>query len=202
MMFEVPTGSTTADRFARELALLLGPAHGNAPVGSNRADDLAALGSALADAWQRQRDALSEAHPRTVSSLLAEVEGELGIAVDEGLPDDDRRAQILSKARARFEGTRDALTISARSLSSLAVVHEILARSVQHTDPRAVYRVVVVISVGDYAELDRMGVTRGRLYRVLRQQIPAHTHVAITTRMTGFLCDDSDSLTDRDALRT
>ena len=73
-MFEIPTGITTAARFARELALLLGPAHGNTPKDSNRADDLAALGYALAYAWQRQRDAVAEAHPRTADELVAEIQ--------------------------------------------------------------------------------------------------------------------------------
>lgn len=201
-MFEVPTGTTTAARFARELSLLLGPAHGNAPKDSNRADDLAALGYALAYAWQRQRDAVAEAHPRTASELVAELEGEFGIVPESWSTLAERRAALTAKARARFEGTPDALTLSAHAFSSTAVIREILANRVAHTDPRAAFRIVVVIPESDYAELDRMGFTRARLYRVLRQQVPAYVHVSITTRLSGFLCDDPDSVTNRDALRS
>ncbi len=201
-MFEIPTGTTTAARFARELSLLLGPAHGNAPKDSNRADDLAALGYALAYAWQRQRDAVAEAHPRTASELVAELEGEFGIVPESWSTLAERRAALTAKARARFEGTPDALTLSAHAFSSTAVIREILANRVAHTDPRAAFRIVVVIPESDYAELDRMGFTRARLYRVLRQQVPAYVHVSITTRLSGFLCDDPDSVTNRDALRS
>lgn len=201
-MFEIPTGITTAARFARELALLLGPAHGNTPKDSNRADDLAALGYALAYAWQRQRDAVAEAHPRTADELVAEIEHEFGVVPESWSTLAERQAALTAKARARFEGTPDALTLSAHAFSTGAVIHEILASRVAHTDPRGVFRVVAVISEGDYAELDAMGFTRGRLYRVLRQQVPAFVHVAIATRITGFLCDDPDSVTNRDALRS
>ena len=148
------------------------------------------------------RDAVAEAHPRTASELVAELEGEFGIVPESWSTLAERRAALTAKARARFEGTPDALTLSAHAFSSTAVIREILANRVAHTDPRAAFRIVVVIPESDYAELDRMGFTRARLYRVLRQQVPAYVHVSITTRLSGFLCDDPDSVTNRDALRS
>lgn len=200
MTWEIPVGGSTADRFARELALLLGPAHGNAAKDSHRADDLAALGAVIAYAWQRQRDSVAEVHPPTAAELLAELEGEFGLPTDEGLPLDQRQAALTAKARARFEGTPDALTYSASTLATLTV-HEILARRVAHTDTTAVWRLVFVLRTSDYAELDRIGYTRGKLYGLLRQQVPAYTAVTFAAHV-GFFCDDPDSLTDRDALGT
>lgn len=199
MSWTLPTADTTRGRFARELALLLGPAHGNAPASSNRLDDLMALGYALAYAWQRQRDALSEAHPATASELLAELEAEYGLPVDESIAVATRRALLLAKIRARFEGTPDAMEATALPVAAITVL-EILARNVAHTDPRAVYRLVVKLSAADYGSLTEVSATRARIRALLAQQKPAHTHVQITTDMSGFLCDDPESLTDRDAL--
>ena len=199
MTWTLPTADTTAGRFARELALLLGPAYGNAPASSNRLDDLMALGYALGYAWQRQKDALDEAHPATAEELLSDLEEEYGLPVDESLPAGARRGLLLAKIRARFEGTPDAMELTALPVAAAQVL-EILARDVAHTDPRAVYRLVVTLSAADYGSLTEESDVRRRLRVLLAQQKPAHTFAAFAIDMTGFLCDDAESLTDRDAL--
>jgi hypothetical protein len=191
----LPTADTTRGRFARELALLLGPAHGNAPASSNRLDDLMALGYALAYAWQRQRDALSEVHPATASELLAELEAEYGLPVDESIDGDTRRATLAAKVRARFEGTPDAITSSAQVILTTASVVEISARDVAATDPDAVWLFAVKLGASWDDEA-----LRARILAIAEQQKPAYTDVTWVRGADPFLCDDPDSLTDRDAL--
>lgn len=198
-MHALPTADTTYGRFARELAILLGPAVGHAPASSNRLDDLMTLGYALGYAWQRQRDALDEAHPATAEELLSDLEAEYGLAVDESLSTAQRQALLLAKVRARFEGTPDAMEIAALPVAAVTVL-EIAQRTIAHTDPRAVYRLVVKMTAADFGSLTERSSVRSRLYALLSQQKPAYTAIVLTTDMTGFLCDDAESLTDRDAL--
>lgn len=195
MNWTLPTADTTRGRFARELALLLGPAHGNAPASSNRLDDLMALGYALAYAWQRQRDALSEVHPATASELLAELEAEYGLPVDESIDGDTRRAMLAAKVRARSEGTPDAITSSAQAILTTASVVEISARDVAATDPNAVW--LFAVKLGDSWDDEAL---RARILAIAEQQKPAYTDVTWVRGTDPFLCDDPDSLTDRDAL--
>lgn len=191
----LPTGTTATDRFARELSLLLGPAHGHAPDGSHRLDDLRALGYALAYSWTRQRAAIAEAHPATAGELLAELEGEYGFVVDESLSDDERRLRLAAKARARFEGTPNAIAASVSALIESTTIYENTARQVAATDPGAVWRFGVKLGESwDDTDL------RDRILRVVEQQKPAHTDVTWVRTLEGFLCDDDDSLTDRDSL--
>lgn len=205
MTWTIPIDDTAAGRFARELALLLGPAHGHAPSPSRRLDDLMALGAALADAWQRQRDAVDEAHPATADELLAELESEYGLPTDASLPTSTRRSVLLAKVRARYEGTRDAIETTCDAIVPGTVI-EYLESRVDHIDPNCAFRFVLKLA-GEYGDPDGSVIEiadaaaqRARLLAVIRQQKPAHTAGSLARNIGGFLCDDAGSRCDYDAL--
>lgn len=192
----LPAGDSTTARFARELSILLGPAHGHAPTGSNTLDDLTVLGYGLAYAWQRQRDSVAEAHPATASELLAELEAEYGLPVDLSIDVDTRRATLLAKLRARFEATPDAITATAAPVALITLV-ENAQLAVDHTWPAAVWVFAVAMGSAWASETKR-----ARVNALVQQQKQAHTVAVLTPDADGFLCDDEGSLTDRDVLDT
>lgn len=191
----LPSGTTEADRFARALAVLLGPAYQPAD-GTLVAADLRALGGALAGVHATVARAVAQAHPRTATDLLGELEEEYGLPDGASLTTAERQTRLAAKVRARFAGSPADILATLRTHEPAATLEECAAAVVLGTDPNAVFRFLVLLGwtpatapddvLAQLAALDAAG---ARLDPLLRQQQPAHTDHELGVRV-GARCDD------------
>lgn len=195
----LPSGSTEADRFARALAILRGPEI-TAADGTLVAEDLRVLGQMLADARARTLAAVDQAHPGRATELLSELEQEYGLAVGNGLTVANRQKRLLAKYRARNGGDRPSLLRTLRTVAAEAQIVAVGASRVAGTDPRAVYRFVVLLSEAHWDDT----ALRAQRDQLLAQQVTSHATWVHTVGdgpdLDPFRCDDPDSLCDRDVL--
>ena len=193
----LPSGSTDADRFARALATLRGPEITSAD-GTLVAEDLRVFGQMLADARARTLTAVDQAHPGRATELLSELETEHGLAVGNGLSVETRQRRLLAKYRARNAGDRLSLLRTIRTVAAEAQIVAVGASRVAGTDPRAVFRFVVLLSEAHWNDT----ALRASLDALLAQQTTSHASwihtVGDGTDLDPFRCDDPDSLCDRD----
>lgn len=195
----LPSGTTEADRFARALALLRGPEI-TAVNGSLVAEDLRVLGQMLADARARTLAAVDQAHPGRATELLTELEGEYGLPVGNGLSVETRQRRLLAKYRARNGGDRLSLLRTLRTVAAEAQIVAVGASRVAGTDPRAVFRFVVLLSEAHWNDT----ALRASLDALLAQQTTSHASWVHTVGdgpdLAPFVCDSPDSLCDRNVL--
>jgi uncharacterized protein YmfQ (DUF2313 family) len=191
----LPTGTTVGDDFARELALLLGPAYTPAE-GTLIAEDLHTLGDSLGDAYSTQQRALDEAFCETATELLDGWEFRLGLPTDASLSPALRRNAVTAKRRATGGGITARVLAAIQAIEGSATIRPNRCVDVAATNPRAIFQWVVVIPAVSWAD----EVKRTRILEIVRQMKPAHTRCVITTQV-GFYADDPNSLTDRDVLR-
>ncbi len=184
----LPSGTTDADRFARALATLIGPSV-TAADGTLMAEDLRAIGAALADAREAIARAVDQAHPGTTTDLLPDLEGEYGLPVGEALSTAARQARLLAKKRSRGDATRLGIERVAQTLFDDAVVQTLAAALVEGTDPAAVYRLVVLLGA------DWPGSPSGFLDALLAAQAPAHVTWS-QARTRGVRCAFRNSAAD------
>jgi uncharacterized protein YmfQ (DUF2313 family) len=189
----LPSGETETDRYARELARLIGPSYQPAD-GTLIAEDLRALGSLLARARAHQSSALDERFADLATETLSEWEAALGLPVDPTRTVEARRATSAAKMRAAFGGIPQRMLKALRPLAPEASIVENLAINCVAA-PRQVFHYVVVVSAAHWAD-DGL---RAQLEALVEQMQPTHKRGTLHTRV-GFRCDDPDSLTDRDVL--
>lgn len=198
----LPSEATSAGDFARQLALLLGPAFQPAD-GTRIAADLLALGGGLAAGYATNLASVGEAFADTASALLTELEVELGLPVRTDLATAARRTRLLAKVRAKFAGTPQDLKTTAATYDATSTVVENTPATVPHELDAAGYwgasRGVFQFAVKVAAATANDPVAMPTLQAAVEQQKSAHTlgSVCVTT---AFLCDDAASLTDRDTL--
>lgn len=194
----LPTEQSLAGDFARQLAMLLGPAY--APSDSSRiGQDLLALGGALAGAHATNLAALNEAFADTAVQLLSELEAEHGLQVRPDLTTPQRQARLVAKIRAAFSGTPQDMLTAVRTLAPEATILETRAADVAGPDlerRRAVFRFAVTLSLAHLLDANIVG----QLRAILDQMKPAHTGYTLGLSI-GFFCDDPNSLTDATLLR-
>lgn len=178
----LPSGTTDADRFARELAILRGP-EVTAADGTVVATDFRALGGALAGVRSTVLRAIAQAHPSSASDLLDELEEQVGLANGGDLSTAARRTRLRAKVRARRQGTELAIREAVRTIASAATLQGV-AWSATTAYPRATFRVAIVLPVATFDSGDR-----ATIQALAEQQAPAHTEPRTTTRV-GFRCDD------------
>lgn len=202
----LPTGSTDADRFARSLALLIGPSI-TAVDGSLVAEDLRVLGGMLARARSRVLLAVAQSHPSSASELLDELEEEYGLPRGASLSTADRQARLLAKVRSRNAGTLPALLITVQTLATEAELLTISWDLVAGTDPTAVHRFVMLVSSAHRTNTTLLAT----LDALLASQAPAHVSWTTgrgdgTGTIPRFRCARrttvaENSLCDRDVLQ-
>jgi hypothetical protein len=195
----LPSGSTPADKIARELARLRGPEIGPAD-GTLVAEDLRAQGGGQAIARATIRRAIAQAHPSTATDLLPELEAEYGIPNGAALPTSERQRLLLAKYRARGDGSLLALATTVLTLIAEADLVTIAAADVADTDPEAVFNLVVLVSL---ATMNDAGL-RARIDALLAQQAAGHVRWTFGRGdgpdIDPFLTDRSDSLVEIDLL--
>lgn len=195
----LPSGSTAADRIARELARLRGPEIGPAD-GTLVAEDLRAQGGAAALARATVRRAIAQAHPSTATDLLPELEAEYGLPSGAVLPTSERQQLLLAKYRARGDGSLLALATTVLTLVAEADLVTIAAADVADTDPSAVFSLVILVSL---ATMDDAGL-RAKVDALLAQQASGHVRWTFGRGdgpdIDPFLCDRLDSLVEIDLL--
>lgn len=189
----VPTDDTDAGYFARQLAVLVGPAI-QAPDRSVSAHDYLSLGEALADERTMQAASLAEAFPSEATELLAEWESILGLPTRQSETAAARRSYLVAKTRAAIAGTPQTILRAVQVECPEATLTENVAADCTAA-PRSVFHFVIVISTAHWAS----STLRGRLTAIVEQMKSAHTSVTFATRI-GFFCDDPGSLVDRDVL--
>lgn len=190
----LPQGTTTGDAFAREIALLLGPAF--QPVeGSLICEDLHTTGDALAAVYATQQRALDQAFTDTATELLDKWEFALGLEVNPNADTATRQGWATAERRASGGGITARVLAAVQSIEGTAAIRPNRCLDVAATNPRAIFQWVIVIPAATWADTAK----RSRILDVVRQMKPAHTRCVVTTQV-GFYADDPDSLTDRDVL--
>lgn len=189
-----PTDASPGGLVARRLVRLIGPAL-RARDGSAAAAFLLGLGDALATARARTRAALDELFADTALETLSEWEALLGLPVREGAAPDDRRRELVAKLRASFSAAPADILRTVRTWAPEALLRTVPVADALVSDPRAVFRFVLLLSAPHAASAE----LRARIAARMQSQSPAHVGWS-TTSTPVFRCDAGDSLCDRDAL--
>lgn len=190
----LPQGTTVGDDFARELAILIGPAY--QPVeGSLIAADLHTTGDALAAVYATQQRALDQAFTDSATEMLDKWEFALGLEVTPNADVATRQGWATAKRRAHGGGITARVLAAVRAIEPTATIRPNKCVDVTAND-RMIFQWVIVIPAATWAKTE----TRVRILEVVRQMKPAHTRCVVTTQV-GFFTDDPNSLTDRDVLR-
>lgn len=187
-----PSEATPSGNAARRLARLIGPAL-RSPTGSVAGALLLGLGDGVVDAHKRLRAALDELFPDTARETLSAWEELVGLPIRESASDDDRRQELVAKLRAAFSGAHSDITRTLRTYAPEATLRTLRVADALTTDPRAVFRSVVMLSPEHAADAG----LRTRIDARMQQQVAAHTGWSVSST-TAFRCDDSGC--DRDAL--
>lgn len=187
MTFPLPSGTTEADRFARSLALLRGP-EVSAADGTLAAEDLRVLGQLLADGRASVLRAVAQAHPRTATDLLPDLEAEYGLPDGSLLPTSERQRRLAAKYLSRAGSSYTAVLATLRVLAPEVVLITIPAADVARTDPTAVYRLVILVST-EHAGGDAL---LTEVDQLLAAQTDSSEEWSVGDRL-GFRCDDPSS---------
>jgi hypothetical protein len=176
----LPSGDSLDDRFARELALLLGTAYQPAD-GTLIAEDLRVLGGALGDVYTTQSRALDEAFCNTSIELLEKWEFRLGIPTNQGASVSDRQVAATAKRRA-VGGTHLRMIKALEVIDSTVAIVPTKAALVAGTDPRKVFQFAIVVSSATLTDSRK----KPQIERVIDAMKPAYCGYSIVTRV-GFV---------------
>ena len=190
----LPSGNSQADILARELTHFLGTAYQPAD-GTLLAEDLRVWGQALADARATVDRAAMQAIADQATDLLSAWEERLGLPNNASASVADRQAAIRAKRRAGAKPTERNVLAALQPLEPAAVIYRNGATTVT-ASPRKVFVWAVKITATVWNDTNK----RMRIQEIIQQMKPAHTLVR-TPVTVGFLCDDANSLTNRDLLR-
>jgi len=158
---------------------------------------LLAAGDECARVDQRQRDVLAESDPRTAVETLADWERVLD-QPSTGTTG-ERQARITSELirRQRFRPIdfREALApLLGLTASQVVVIETTAAQAAAMNDPRQIYQFYVYRDPGLGGSWDLPAAQR--LIEIMK---PTHTR-GTAIESIDFVCDDPESLTDRDIL--
>lgn len=187
-----------AEAYARMLKDLLPPGRlWNLDPGSTLSLVLEASGDELARVEARAAELLLESDPQTASELLVDYERALGLASTG--TDAERRARIVAllirRQRYRPADFRQVLApFLGQGAEDVQVIETTRAQAIAMGDEREIFRFFVYRNPalpGDY--------DLAAAQAIVDAMKPSHTmgHVIAST---GFLCDDPDSICDRDIL--
>lgn len=185
---------------ARRLATFVGPGLA-APDDSTTAAVYLALGATIATTRAYTSRSLVECFPHLAVDSLAAWERSLGMLSGEGDAVAARQRAITARWRAAHAGPSIAeVTTTARSYDATATLREIAMVDVIDVDPHATERVVVLLD----AVVEADARTRAALGVSLGVELPAHVTWSLARGagpdLDPFLCDDAESLCDRDVL--
>lgn len=195
-----------APSYARQLKQLLPPGRlwkllGDSWLGDfllGAADELSRIGF-------RARDMLRELDPTTTYELVELFEGVLGITVDTARALASRQASVVAKLvhRQRFRPAdfRQALApILSAQPADLQVIERTAAQALAMGDAREIYRFFVYRNPASPAWVIPAGEDPiAEANAVIVDIKPSHTLGEVITSI-NFLCDDPNSLCDRDIL--
>lgn len=158
---------------------------------------LLALGDSLARIDQRAIDLLTEGDPTKTLELLPEYEADLGLSGDGTI--DERRArviaQLLRQPRFRPIDFRQVLApVMGCTPAQVIVIERSHADAVSMGDAREIYHFFIKRDPAATGPLDVDAVQS-----IISTMKPAHTNGQLVLS-TNFICDDPDSLCDRDIL--
>ena len=188
-----PSGTSKTDRFARQLARLLGVP---AADGTLNAADLRALGAALAEGHDTFERVLDEMFVASAEELLATWEQALGVVTERSASVATRQATLTAHRRTSGGNSKLRTLTAVQALDSTATLATTPATSLSPATEREVFqwRIILAASVFDNA------VTRSRVAAIVEKMKPAHTRGLLAVSDGPFLTDDPASLTDRDLL--
>lgn len=194
-------GTETEVALARQLGRLMGPWFGAAD-GSRNAADALALGMAVGDARATTIASGLEAYVNLATYLLPEYERLYQITA-RATSTTERRDALLARARAGFVGAPRTIETAILSVAGTsASVIETLWSEVTAL-PRNVHTIVVRMDPNVYGTPPVYTATFFEVKAVVDRMKPAHVRAVYTgTQTNGFLCDDTNSLTDNTVLRS
>jgi uncharacterized protein YmfQ (DUF2313 family) len=178
-VLSLPTETSRAGDFARQLARAFGPAVKWAE-GTIAGAFAYMMGDALADIYQIVGRALDEAFVTTATELLSEWETRLGLTVREDLSDAARRVRLIAKVRASRAGNPQGIIRALESLAGVTgvTITEITAEQASDVgNPRKVYLFIVHVPDSAYDNTT----TRSDMRSILEQMKPAHTNYNLST---------------------
>lgn len=199
LRLSAPTEDSAAGTAARRLARLVGTAvrAANATVGALL---YLGLGDGLASAEATLERALRDAFADTAVDTLGAWETALGLPVRDNVSIEVRRRDLVAKLRAAISGTATNILRTVRVYAAEAQIVAVGASMVAGTDPRAVFRFVLLLSETHWNDT----ALRAQLDQLLAQQVTSHVGwihtVGAGPDLDPFRCDDPDSLCDRDVL--
>jgi uncharacterized protein YmfQ (DUF2313 family) len=154
----------------------------NAPDGSLLAEDLRGWASGLADAYATESRAADQFFANRATDLLSAWEFRVGLPIRPNASTADRQAALAAKRSASGGDVRGRLLAAVRKIDPTATIETNPATAVASTDPRAVFRFVVIVSVATFENADK----RAAIVAVLEQMKPAYAGYTIATG-TGFI---------------
>ncbi len=194
---ETPSGGPlSAEAFARMLKALLPPSKlWRLDPDSNLSKALLASGDELARIDERGRDLLEEGDPQTTTELLPDFERVLGLSSDG--TDDERRARIVSRLvrRQRFRPIDFQTTLApllGQDPEDVVVIEQGRAFAISVGDDREIFRFFIYRDPGEPGDYDLE-----TAQDLVDRMKPAHTSGHVIESLS-FLCDDPESLCDRD----
>lgn len=194
-------GTETEVALARQFGRLMGPWF-SAADGTRNAADALAFGMAVGDARETTIASGLEAYVNLATYLLPEYEALYRITA-RPTSTADRRLALLARARAGFVAAPRTIATAILSVAGTsAAVIETLWTGVTAL-PRNVHTIVVQVDPNVYGTPTIYTAPFFEVKAVVDRMKPAHVRAVYTgTQTNGFLCDDTNSLTDNTVLRT
>lgn len=194
-------GTETEVTLARQLGRLLGPWYAAAD-GTRNAADLLALGMAAGDARATTLASGAEAYVNLATYLLPEYETIYRVT-SRSTTTDARRAVLLARSRAGFVAAPRTIVSAIGELAgTTATILETVWSEVTAV-PRNVHTIVVRMDPNVYGTPTVYTGTYFDVRAVVERMKPAHVRAVYTgTQTSGFLTDDTNSLTDNTVLRS
>lgn len=192
-----PSAAGVAGDLARQIALALGTAYNHTDGTVNAADALAD-GDALAAVRAQVVLAMYQAFVNTATVLLDEHERDYGLPIRRDMTNADRQARLVAKVRAARRGSPRSVETALRAITGTATVLENLLTAVPIAPDgirRGQWHFGVLIPAAKWADIN----IRAQASAIIEQMKPAYTTFALGVT-SPFLCDDPNSLTDRDLL--
>lgn len=176
----VPSGTTETDRFARELALLLG---WNAPDGSLLAEDLRGWASGLADAYATESRAADQFFAHLATDLLSAWEIRVGLPIRPNASAADRQAALAAKRSASGGDVKGRLLKAIQQIEPAATIVTNSATAAASSDPRAVFRILITLPLATLQNTDKI-VT---ITAIVEQMKPSYSGYTFAVSRPFFL---------------
>lgn len=192
-----PTETSLAGALARKIAMAMGTAYNHADATVNSADALADADALVASRAQVVL-AIAQAFVSNATVLLDELEAEYGLPIRRDMTNAERQARLVAKVRASRRGSPRSIENALVPIAGTATVLENLLTAVPIAPDgirRGQWHFGVLISAAKWADIN----IRAQALAIIEQMKPAYTTFALGVT-SPFLCDDPNSLVDRDLL--